>query len=90
MSLPFDQIKVSEDSFIRKFSSDIEDDELYWHKDKRDRIVRVISGKDWMYQEEDKLPVELYPGLIFAVRKETWHRVIRGSGELEVFIKEGS
>ena len=88
MTLPFEQTRISKDSFIRKFSSRIENDELYWHKDKRDRIVEVISGSGWMYQEENKIPVELTPGLTFSVKKETWHRIIRGSDDLSVFIKE--
>jgi len=88
MSLPFDQSRVSEDSFIRKFSSSVEADELYWHKDKCDRIVRVIAGEGWMYQEENSLPVELFPGFIFSIKKGTWHRVIRGSSDLSVLIKE--
>ena len=88
MTLPFEQQKISENSFIRKFSSDTEEDELYWHRDKANRVIKVISGSNWMYQEEDCLPIELYPGLVFSIQKETWHRVIRGSGDLEIFIEE--
>lgn len=88
MTLPFEQQNITETSFVRKFSSDTAEEELYWHKDKADRIVRVISGSDWMYQEENSLPVKLYPGIVFSIKKETWHRIIRGSSDLEVFIKE--
>ena len=90
MTLPFEQIRVAENSFIRKFSSHLESEELYWHKDKRDRVIEVISGSGWMYQEENKLPVELFPGHVFSIKKETWHRVIRGSDDLSILIREGS
>ena len=88
MSLPFDQIRISKDSFIRKFSSQIECDELYWHKDKCNRVIKVISGEGWMYQEENAIPVEIFPGSTFSIKKGTWHRVIRGSSDLSVLIKE--
>ena len=90
MILPFEQISVAKNSFIRKFSSRLESEELYWHRDKKDRVIEVLSGSGWMYQEENKLPVELFPGHIFSIKKETWHRVIRGSNDLSILIKEGS
>lgn len=88
MSLPFEQIKISDKSFIRKFSSNLEGEELYWHKDRCDRVVKIISGSGWMFQEENKVPVELFPGSEFLIKKETWHRIIRGSDDLNVFIEE--
>ena len=88
MMLPFKQRMVSENSFFRTFSSDSSEEELYWHKDKRDRIVRVLESSGWMFQQENSLPIKLSSGDVFSIKKETWHRVIRGDGPLEVYIEE--
>lgn len=88
MSRPYKESRISSNSFIRKFESDTQDDELTWHMDKCDRIVKIICGSNWMYQEEDSLPIRLYPGDAIEIKKETWHRVIRGEGPLEVLIEE--
>ena len=88
MSLPFKESRVSDNSFIRIFSSDSSEEELYWHMDRKDRVVRVIKSSGWMYQKEDSLPVKLSSGDTFLIKKETWHRVIRGEGVLEVYIEE--
>lgn len=88
MGLPFSQTNINNNSFLRKFSSDIAEDELYWHKDERDRVITVLSGNNWMFQEEDSLPVALLPGDMFRIKKDSWHRVIRGDGPLEILVRE--
>lgn len=88
MSRPYSETYIDENSFTRSFSSDSLEEELYWHMDRRDRTIEVLSGSDWMYQEDNKLPIKLFPGDIFFIKKETWHRVIRGSDTLKVHIKE--
>ena len=88
MSYPFDQINLSNNVFIRKFSAELSSEELNWHMDKKDREVTVISGSNWMFQEENKLPLKLSSGDTFVIKKETWHRIIRGDDALSIYIKE--
>ena len=33
----------------------VKSDELVWHRDKRDRKIRVISGVGWKFQRDNEL-----------------------------------
>ena len=89
MEYPFTENKITENSFIRKFSSDIDDSELNWHMDDEDRSIFVISGNGWMFQGDDALPYPINKGKAFQIRKNSWHRLIKGFGELRLLIVEG-
>lgn len=78
---PFSEKQISETDFIRRFSADLDAEDLYWHKDKEDRIISKISGEDWFYQEDNKLPILIGDEEIF-INKNTWHRIIKGSSDL--------
>jgi hypothetical protein len=75
----------SEDFIIRKFSQEIDPIELMWHRDLKNRSVRTIEGNDWKIQIENELP-KSFDSVI--IPKLTWHRVIKGSGDLVLEIKE--
>jgi hypothetical protein len=83
--LPFKETKILEDFSIRKFSGDIDPIELMWHRDLRNREVKIVSGKGWKIQLENKLPQDLDSVII---PKLTWHRVIKGEGDLVIGIRE--
>lgn len=86
MDYPFDELYSTYNTFIRKFSKDIEEDELVWHRDKEDRFIMLLEGgKDWLVQLEDELPKPIDE--IF-IKKETYHRVIRGSDDMVVAIRK--
>ena len=70
----------------RKFTQDINDDELVWHRDQRDREVTVLEQTDWQFQFDNELP-QLLKDVIF-IPKNTYHRLIKGTGELNVHIIE--
>jgi hypothetical protein len=72
---------------IRKFDSDIDIEELYWHRDDEDRGVEILEcGRGWKIQFDNELPIDIEPGTkIFIIRHE-WHRVIKGSGHLLIKI----
>jgi len=40
---------------VRTIQNSVE--HFVWHRDKYDRIVRLVSGKDWYIQMEHELPV---------------------------------
>ena len=75
-NLPFE-----EQNNIRIFDQDVDEMELVWHRDREDRIVEALESTDWMFQLDNNLPQRLEK--IF-IPKDTYHRVIKGSGDLKV------
>ena len=73
---------------VRTFDEDVESSELVWHRDKKDREVKIIKGSGWKFQMDNELPLELKKGDVLNIPKETFHRVIKGSGKLVIEIKE--
>lgn len=81
---PFTEKKLKKNIFIREFDNNVDSKELVWHRDKEDRIVEVLNNQDWFFQLDNELPKKL-EGRIF-IPKETFHRVIKGSGNLTIRI----
>ena len=79
---------ISENERIRMFSCGVDNEELIWHRDKRDRIVEVIECKDWFFQFENELPIALKPGDTLSISKMVFHRLIKGDGALVIKILE--
>jgi len=75
---------VGNNQYIREFSTDVDTHELEWHIDKEDRTIEVIENIDWQFQLDNNLP-QLLKETIF-IPKETYHRVIKGTGNLKVKI----
>jgi hypothetical protein len=69
----------------RRFSQDIDPTELLWHRDLKNRSVKMIKGDNWKIQIENELPKSFND---IIIPKLTWHRVIKGSGDLVIQIKE--
>jgi hypothetical protein len=84
MSLPFVERSVGNNQYLREFSDDVDTHELEWHMDREDRTVEVIENIDWQFQLENNLP-QLLNETIF-IPKETYHRIIKGTGNLKVKI----
>lgn len=82
--VPYSDI-LNSDLIVRKFSHDIDPTELMWHRDLKNRFVRAIEGSGWKIQLENTLPEEFTE---ITIPKLTWHRVIKGSGDLILEIKE--
>jgi hypothetical protein len=70
----------------RTFSDNISESELVWHRDHEDRVVLPLNENDWMVQFDNELPTKLTVGEEYFIPKNTFHRVIKGSGELQVEI----
>ena len=71
---------------VRTFSQDIDEEELVWHRDREDRQVTVLEETDWQFQFDNELP-QVLKDVIF-IPKNTYHRLIKGTGELNVHIIE--
>jgi len=82
------QENISDNKFKRVFSSDTSEKELVWHRDKENRIVEVINDSDWEFQMDNQLPIPLKKGVKLKIPKEVYHRVIKGSTDLEIIIEE--
>lgn len=70
---------------IREFSQDIPPVELVWHRDKEDRVVQAMHDTDWKFQLDNDIPRKLTESKLF-IPKETYHRLIKGTGDLKVKI----
>ena len=71
---------------VRTFSQDIDEEELVWHRDREDREVTILEETDWQFQFDNELP-QVLKNTIF-IPKNTYHRLIKGTGELNVHITE--
>jgi len=82
---PYTELKNTH-TVERIFTPDVDEQELVWHRDRKDREVRVIGDTDWMFQFDNELP-QLLKNVIFIPRN-TYHRVIKGTTNLTVHILE--
>jgi len=77
---PFKEVLLEEKSDYllvqRTFNSDLDEEELVWHRDKEDREVILIEGKDWYIQLDNELPRLLSNDTFCNIPKSTWHRII--------------
>jgi hypothetical protein len=72
--------------YERVFDADLDSEEMKWHRDYEDRYVEPIGNTDWLFQLENELPVKI-EGRLF-VPKGSWHRAIKGTGDLKIRIKK--
>lgn len=88
---PFTEAKVSRNVVLREFAADIDKRDLVWHRDREDRYITVLEGRDWRLQLDNRLPQRLREGHTYYVPRGMWHRVIKGRGELVVeIVKDNS
>ena len=85
---PYREKILSENKRIRKFSKDVNVDNLIWHRDANTRVVEVVSGSGWFFQRDDELPFALKEGDVFEIEKESWHRLVKGRTDLSIMITE--
>ena len=82
---PFNE-KIEDGYNIRIFDSTTDEEEFVWHRDQEDRIVECVHQTNWMFQKDNELPIS-FDKIIF-IEKETWHRVIKGDGDLTLKVKK--
>ena len=85
METPYQELRIF-DTILRKFKEDINEDELVWHRDRRDRRVEILNNTNWMVQLEDEIPQQLKETVF--IPKNTYHRLIKGTGDLDLRILE--
>jgi hypothetical protein len=82
---PYFEVQTCE-YIYRKFTQDTPEEELVWHRDENDREVEILEPTDWLFQFDNELPQLLKEKLF--IPRETYHRLIKGTGNLGVRIKE--
>ena len=87
MKYPFKQEIIS-NKIIRTFSYEVQNEELKWHYDLKDRVVKVLEGENWKLQMDDELPEKLTPLKEYFIPKGVYHRVIKGENNLIIEITE--
>ena len=85
---PYTNIQTTDNYIIREFNQDIDPIELMWHRDEKDRKITIIEGKDWYFQRDNELPLELKQGNSIFIKALDWHRVIKGKTNLKIKIEE--
>jgi hypothetical protein len=87
MSLPFHEHTI-DNKIIRTFPVDVDELELVWHQDNKDRLVQILEPGGWSYQQENELPSKLEKGQRIFIPKLVWHRVLMGEEPMVVSIEE--
>lgn len=77
-----------DDGDIRTFYSNVDSDQLVWHRDLEDRKVTVLEGEGWQFQFNGSLPIELVKDRIFMIPRDMYHRVIKGKTRLVLRIEK--
>jgi hypothetical protein len=83
-NLPFKQTQIAENKFIRVFQANVPDDELKWHWDGEDRIIKICNPTNWKLQIDNEFPFTLEANQIHHIKQGVWHRLIKGTTELIV------
>ena len=87
MSLPFHEHTI-DNKIVRTFPVDVDELELVWHQDNKDRLVQILEPGGWSYQQENELPSKLEKGQRIFIPKLVWHRVLMGEEPMVVSIEE--
>jgi quercetin dioxygenase-like cupin family protein len=86
VKFPFEE-RYDGSTRVRTFSSETDVEELVWHRDEEDRVVRVVESDGWYFQRDGELPQPMKTGDVIHVARNEWHRVImRKSTKLVVEI----
>ena len=88
MDFPFRERFLGGKLFLREFKENVDSEELIWHQDREDRIIKVIEANGWRLQMDNQLPVLLEKGSTYSIPAYVYHRVIKGSGRLLVEIQK--
>ena len=85
---PYTQKDIAPNKFERIFREHVDESELVWHRDRKDRTVKIIECDGWKFQQDNKLPVELREGDTINIKAFEYHRILKGTGSLVVEITE--
>lgn len=70
--------------FTREFNVNIDEKELTWHRDKKNRIVEVLESGGWYFQKDNEFPRPLIDNEFFSIKKNSYHRILKGHSKLKI------
>jgi hypothetical protein len=85
---PYSDNRQSKNEFIRVFDSNVSEEELIWHRDRKDREIVILEGRDWKLQYDNKLPISLEENKVYRIKAGDYHRILKGNGNLILQIRE--
>ena len=80
--LPFKEVKILNNIFIREFSQDTDSEEYMWHRDRENRIIENLETTDWLIQLDNELPKVIQSQVFIPMG--VYHRLIKGTGNLKI------
>tara|TARA_B100001939_G_C16744884_1_gene531336 strand:+ start:121 stop:396 length:276 start_codon:yes stop_codon:yes gene_type:complete len=85
--MPYSDTIRDDQSIERCFCADVNSDELVWHRDRRNREVKILNGTDWFLQFDNQMPIELVVGKTYSIMKDSYHRLMKGENATELKIQ---
>ena len=73
---------------IRSFDKDTPQEDMVWHRDRQNRIMRPLNDTDWLFQMDNQLPEPMQRGKMIFVPRNVYHRAIVGKKGFIVEIQE--
>lgn len=73
---------------VRRFTCDVNEMDLVWHRDKKRRTITVQEGQGWYIQFDNALPIQLNKGDRLVIPEMMYHRVLKGDNDLVIKIDE--
>ena len=59
---PYKDTFLNRNTRIRRFKQSVSSEELVWHRDRSDRVVKIVEGSGWQLQMDNGLPEKLVAG----------------------------
>lgn len=88
MERKYYDIFINNTTRYRLFDEKLDERELLWHQDEKDRHIEVFESNGWKIQFDDELPFDMERGMSIQIENHRYHRVIKGKGDLILKIKE--
>ena len=85
---PYRDTFLNRNTRIRRFKQSVSSEELVWHRDRSDRVVKIVEGSGWQLQMDNGLPKKLVTGKEYRIPANNYHRLIKGKTDLVAEIKE--
>ena len=85
---PFVDKILSPTHRVRIFKKDAPKHQFKWHSDEKKRTIWAMIENDWQFQFDNEFPFELEMDIPIVITKGRIHRLIPGTTELSLTIKE--
>ena len=85
---PYHEFDLQCNEKLRLFYEGVSEEDLVWHRDLKTRHVSVMDGEGWKLQMDNEQPLELKIGDKHTIPKMVYHRLIKGTGNLVLRIRE--